>query len=58
MSQLKKKKKLTHFSKEIKLLSTKDYNFFLGRMYGWWWFTKYVCLSKKAGALIMLLVGN
>ena len=35
MSQLKKKKKkLTYFSKEIKLLSTKDYNFFLGRMYG------------------------
>ena len=34
MSQLKKKKKLTHFLKEIKLLSTKDYNFFLGRMYG------------------------
>ena len=64
--QLAVEKKLSVLSNEIKLLSTKGCNFFLGRLY----FTGDDCLQntisyqprsycyKKTRTLIMLLVGN
>ena len=37
-------------SEKVKLLSTKDYSFLLGRInacYKQWWISKYVCLSSN-----------